>query len=144
MSMSSTNENLAVGERLRHLRESNNLTQPAFADALGISLRGYQNYERGERGPSDLLIRAVWRTLGADPLWLLTGEGPIYRRAKGESPPPPPPSSKRRVEALVAMLDQLPEEDRDAILSAAIARASDRKQLAELRQAIAEIKTRVS
>lgn len=38
-------------ENLLCLRQKNGLTQPQVADGAGLSLRGYQNYERGLREP---------------------------------------------------------------------------------------------
>ena len=39
-------------ENLLRLRQEKSLTQPAVAEVAGLSLRGYQNYERGLREPS--------------------------------------------------------------------------------------------
>ena len=39
-------------ENLLQLRTRRKLTQQQVADGAGLSLRGYQNYERGLRGPS--------------------------------------------------------------------------------------------
>lgn len=41
-----------LSERLRFLRNQENLTQEAVAKAVGIALRTYQNYESGEREPN--------------------------------------------------------------------------------------------
>lgn len=46
---------------------------------LGISLRAYQNYERGEREVTKELICALLNVFGVDPVWFLTGEGEIHR-----------------------------------------------------------------
>lgn len=70
--MSSTNEE--VGSRLKFLREKMGLSQGSFARSLGLSLRGYQNYERGERSASKELICALMDRYNIDPRWLLTGE----------------------------------------------------------------------
>ena len=39
-------------ENLLRLRKEKGLTQPEVAKGAGLSLRGYQNYERGLREPS--------------------------------------------------------------------------------------------
>lgn len=50
-------------------------SQKAHAESLGVALRTYQNYERGEREPSlDVLGGLVAQGWSAH--WLLTGEGP--------------------------------------------------------------------
>ena len=40
-----------LGERLKHLRITNNCTQKEIAEYLNITLRAYQYYEVGERFP---------------------------------------------------------------------------------------------
>lgn len=45
-------------ERIKNLREDNDLTQQNLADYLKISRSAYKNYENGERGiPTEILIR---------------------------------------------------------------------------------------
>lgn len=49
---------MSLSEALMHLRKTRGLKQQEVADGLGISLRAYQYYERGEREPqASLLIR---------------------------------------------------------------------------------------
>ena len=45
-------------EELRAWRATMNLTQNSAADALGLSLRGYKNYELGETNPPPFLALA--------------------------------------------------------------------------------------
>jgi len=46
-----------LSERIKDLRSSHNVLQQNVADFAGLSLRGYQRYERGERQPTaDILI----------------------------------------------------------------------------------------
>ena len=63
----------AIGNRLAYVRAQ--VSQRAHAEALGVPLRTYQNYERGEREPDVRTLLALqergWRVD-----WLLTGEGP--------------------------------------------------------------------
>ena len=63
----------AIGLRLEHIRAS--LTQREHVTALGVPLRTYQNYERGEREP-DLRTLLALQAAGWNLNWLLTGEGP--------------------------------------------------------------------
>lgn len=73
--MSSTYEDSAVGERLSEIRSDERLTQQQFANALGLPLRTYQNYERGERPITKDLIIALISKYRVHPAWLLLGEG---------------------------------------------------------------------
>ena len=43
-------------ENLLRLRLKNGFTQQEVADGAGLSLRGYQNYERGQRDPQRLAL----------------------------------------------------------------------------------------
>lgn len=74
--MASTIEDVEVGARLRLLRMQSDLSQRQFADWLGISLRAYQNYERGERRiPADVVLM-LSKSAGINQGWLLSGTGP--------------------------------------------------------------------
>jgi len=78
--MSSTNESPQVARRFLAVRIGLGLSQQAFADALGISLRGEQNYERGiRRLPAEVLLTLA-KVYGIDPLWVLDGPGEQPRR----------------------------------------------------------------
>lgn len=68
-------DNLAFGQRLARLRLGHKLSQAEFATALGLSLRAYVNYERGEREAPLSVARAVHAVYGIDPLWLMCGPG---------------------------------------------------------------------
>jgi transcriptional regulator with XRE-family HTH domain len=70
------NANL-VARRFLAVRLENGLSQQAFADALGISLRGEQNYERGMRKLPGEVLLALAKAFEVDPLWVL--EGPEER-----------------------------------------------------------------
>lgn len=72
-----------IGARLAHIRAST--SQRAFAEELGIPLRTYQNYERGDREPDLRTLEAI-RTRGWSLLWLLAGEGPEREKELLASP----------------------------------------------------------
>jgi len=74
-SIASADQNDALGQRLVTVRATTGLSQSAFADTLGLSLRAYANYERGEREMPVALFRALYETYGIDPVWLLAGPG---------------------------------------------------------------------
>jgi transcriptional regulator with XRE-family HTH domain len=64
-----------IGGRLLGYREKIDLSQGQIAKAIGISLRAYQNYERGERSITKEVICALSDKFGVDPTWLLMGVG---------------------------------------------------------------------
>ncbi len=62
-----------IGQRMTHIRASE--SQRQFAEALGVPLRTYQNYEQDKREP-DLRTLAGLHSLGWNLNWVLTGKGP--------------------------------------------------------------------
>ncbi|MDC5755207.1 helix-turn-helix domain-containing protein [Vibrio europaeus] len=71
--MSSVSSDAVIGERLLSFRNSKNLSQSAIAKSLGVSLRTYQNYERGERSITKEFICAFCECFEESADWLLTG-----------------------------------------------------------------------
>lgn len=50
---------MSLSEQLLQLRLDQHLTQPEVAAAVGMSLRAYQNYERGLREPKTTVLIAL-------------------------------------------------------------------------------------
>lgn len=72
-SIASARQNLAFGERLARVRLAQGLNQADFAESLGLSMRAYCNYERGEREAPLAVLRAMHAVYDVDPLWLIGG-----------------------------------------------------------------------
>ena len=74
-----------LGARLRAIRREISGADggAALAGALAIPPRTWENYERGVTIPGWALLRFLAHT-GAEPRWLLTGEGPRYRVGPAE------------------------------------------------------------
>jgi transcriptional regulator with XRE-family HTH domain len=68
-----------LAQRVRAIRMERYGEYGAFllADALGLSQRTWSNYESGVTIPGATILRFIEVT-GADPHWLLTGEGNRY------------------------------------------------------------------
>ena len=71
--IATTRQNLAFGERLARVRDLAGLNQTQFAESLGLSMRAYANYERGEREAPLAVLRAVYEVYQVDPVWLIGG-----------------------------------------------------------------------
>jgi hypothetical protein len=71
---------VAIAGRLRLVRAEifGEHGGPELAGRLGLPSRTWVNYESGVTVPGEVLLKFVVVT-GAEPLWLLRGEGPIYR-----------------------------------------------------------------
>lgn len=74
-------DNQRLAERIRQVREElyGDHGGPLLAQALGLPDRTWSNYEAGVTLPASVLLRFIDLT-GADPHWLLTGQGPRYRQ----------------------------------------------------------------
>lgn len=65
-----------IGKRLLALRKRSGLSQTDYAASLGVSLRAYQTYERGQRTvPTEVLKELVWK-YEVNPIWVISGRGP--------------------------------------------------------------------
>ena len=51
---------MSLSEQLLQLRLDQHLTQPEVAAAVGLSLRAYQNYERGLLEPKTTVLIALY------------------------------------------------------------------------------------
>jgi hypothetical protein len=58
---------------------------PELARLLGLPCRTWFNYEQGIKIPGEILLAFVVAT-GADPCWLLHGEGPMFRCPREADP----------------------------------------------------------
>ncbi|PQV44160.1 helix-turn-helix domain-containing protein [Paraburkholderia sp. BL21I4N1] len=73
--MSSITDHVDYHQRVAQVRGHFDLSQDKMARQLGLSLRAYANYERGERAIPVELLRTLYGQFSVDPVWLLTGDG---------------------------------------------------------------------
>ncbi len=94
-----------LAERLRAVRSElfGERGGPELARRLGIPIRTWYNYESGVTVPSEVILRFIELT-AIEPVWLLHGSGPKYRRA---SPPPPEGSGERSGSVLTLLRSAL-------------------------------------
>jgi transcriptional regulator with XRE-family HTH domain len=78
------------GNRIRHLRHEQGLTQEQFAELLGKTVEHISFLERGERSPSFEVIFDMADVLGVSPAQLLGNEPPDIDMALVEALPVPP------------------------------------------------------
>ena len=76
MLMSMDWNDIEIGNRLKEVRNREGSSQANFAASLGISLRAYQGYERGENIIPTEAVRELLKLYGMNPSWILTGRGP--------------------------------------------------------------------
>ena len=77
MCMSSifVSDDAAIGSRVQELRTKTGLSQAEFAEKLGISLRAFQSYERGERAVSKQFLCGLIEQFEVSSDYILTGTG---------------------------------------------------------------------
>jgi transcriptional regulator with XRE-family HTH domain len=73
---------MAIGDRLRTLREYLGLTQSDFAKALDLKQRTYWRYEAEEGDPQTSLLEKLIAKFCVSPIWLLTGKGPMFQHTQ--------------------------------------------------------------
>ncbi len=67
-----------MGERIKRLRKSLDLTQQEFADRIGCSRNNIANYETSHRNPSSAVINNICKTFNVNEVWLRTGDGEMF------------------------------------------------------------------
>ncbi len=76
---------IAIGNRLKTIREKKGLNQKDFGSLLNVIPQTYSKYEKGERGVTDEIKIQLFR-MGVSLPWLLTGEGEMFTAEKEELP----------------------------------------------------------
>lgn len=67
-----------MNERIKRVREIENMTLTRFSEHIGISVSGLRKLESGENNPSERTIRAICSEFHVSRTWLETGEGEMY------------------------------------------------------------------
>lgn len=66
---------MTMGERIKKVRKTLDLTQQEFADKIGSKRNTVATYEMGRTVPSTAVISLVCKTFNVNETWLRTGEG---------------------------------------------------------------------
>lgn len=67
-----------MDERIKQIRNINNLSQQKFADKLGIARGNIAAYEVGKNAPSDAVIALICKEFNVNEVWLRTGNGEMF------------------------------------------------------------------
>jgi SOS-response transcriptional repressor LexA len=75
----------SLSRRLREIRQEifGEHGGPELARRLNLPARTWYNYETGVTVPAEVLLGFIEQT-GANPMWLLSGEGPRYRHSSSD------------------------------------------------------------
>ena len=69
-----------MGDRIKRIRKTRNVTQTVFAKELGISQAYVSKLEQDKENPSDLLLKFISYRYCINLEWLKTGTGDIENR----------------------------------------------------------------
>ncbi|WP_333709417.1 helix-turn-helix transcriptional regulator [Tepidimonas ignava] len=137
-----------IGSRLRQWRITLGLTQAQLAERLGVHIGVLKKYEQGLNVPGGEALAAIART-GVNMTWLLTGEGEmlpvkpektIVNQQDGESLDALAGRHARRWAKIIQIVESAPTpEEAEAAIDELFARAKERIELAELRQAVRDL-----
>lgn len=64
-------------DRIKAVREANNMNRTRFAEKLNTSVAAISRYESGDRIPSDAILKLISKEFNVSFAWLKTGEGPM-------------------------------------------------------------------
>lgn len=68
----------SIGDRIRQIRKSKNLSQEKFGDRLGVGKTAIHKLESGENKLTDQMQKSICREYGVDYLWLTEGKGQMF------------------------------------------------------------------
>jgi hypothetical protein len=109
------NVKASLSRRLREIRQElfGDHGGPELARRLTLPARTWYNYETGVTVPAEVLLTFIDQT-GANPLWLLSGEGPKYRRGISEQSI----AELTPIELIRRGLEKLEQEPSDVVIVA--------------------------
>lgn len=68
-----------MNERVKELRKALGLTLDKFGARLGVGKTAISKIEKGENNLTDQMFLSICREYNANPGWLETGNGPMFR-----------------------------------------------------------------
>jgi len=79
--MSETDEKkyIDLAQRFSVFFKAVNLTQEEFADKVGVARSNVSSWQSGKHGISSSSIRVMEHEFKLNPIWLLTGEGEMFK-----------------------------------------------------------------
>lgn len=117
---------LTLGERIKKVRRTADLTQQEFADRIGSKRNTVATYEIGRTDPSAAVISLVCREFNISEKWLRTGEGEMFV-----------PTPKTSLDNLIAEFN-LGELEKQIILEFVQLEEKDRRGVIEYVQRLAQ------
>ena len=96
---------MTISKRIRHLRQTLNMSQVEFAKAIYISNGYIAELECEHRKVNDRIVHLISLTFGVNETWLKTGEGDMFYRTPGE-----------KLQRMVCLFNELPPKFQDYVM----------------------------
>jgi len=93
---------MTISKRIRHVRQTLNMSQVEFAKAIHISNGYIAELECEHRKVNDRIIHLISLTFGVNEKWLKTGEGDMFFKTLGE-----------KLQRMVTLFNELPPKFQD-------------------------------
>lgn len=75
---------MTQGERVKKVRKSKEMTMEKFGERLGVTRTAISNIEKGYRGLTEQMLKAICREFNVNEEWLRTGDGDMPQKLSEE------------------------------------------------------------
>jgi transcriptional regulator with XRE-family HTH domain len=96
---------MTISKRIRHLRQTLNMSQVEFAKAIYISNGYIAELECEHRRVNNRIIHLISLTFGVNEKWLKTGDGDMFFSTPGE-----------KLQRMVTLFNELPPRFQDYVM----------------------------
>jgi transcriptional regulator with XRE-family HTH domain len=97
---------MTISKRIKHLRQTLNMSQVEFAKAIYISNGYIAELECEHRKVNDRIIHLISLTFGVSEKWLKSGEGDMFYKTPGE-----------KLQRMLNLFNELPPKFQDYVMT---------------------------
>jgi len=98
-------KDMTISKRIRHVRQTLNMSQVEFAKAIYISNGYIAELECEHRKVNDRIVHLISLTFGVNEKWLKTGEGDMFFKTPSE-----------KLQRMVSLFNELPPKFQDYVI----------------------------
>lgn len=75
---------MTQGERVREVRKFRKMSMEQFGERLGVQKSAISKIEKGDRGLTEQMLKAICREFNVNETWLRTGDGDMPQKLSEE------------------------------------------------------------
>ena len=75
---------MTQGERVREVRKFRKMNREQFGERLGVQKSAISKMEKGDRGLTEQMLKAICREFNVNETWLRTGDGDMPQKLSEE------------------------------------------------------------